>query len=835
MRILNIKTRQFLLLMLCLMGASLQASQASSETKDRKDNKATAQEQCAPHVTSTVERERRQQIQQAVTLLNPAFQRQREIFKLLYDAAEESLNDRSPIIRNITRLIKAGITDINAVDEHGCSLLLYALAKAAESNLIITLLAHGADPDQIALYQGVPQSPLTLAIRRIHSLESFNHPHRRRYYNAIEWLLSFNATIRKSVGEHWNSVDPVTLAENFDNKPLVALLGQQQEIIAKNSTLIKELQDDATRKESSLTPMLSYAQRAPVEYKEKKDEQENFELTHINYWPAITTQTGTAFHPIRGYSSSMLHDGTVVYEYAGFSKENVDYNKPRLIIKEPGKELRPLSIPLIKLPTSSLDWVEPNFLTLLSDDTHCVVLAEQSAGKHYAMLGVSATASQDDIKKAYRQLALQYHPDRNPDTKEDAEAKFKAINEAYETLADEKSRNRYDDEHHKEKVVRIINFRTGTCITTIKPAPKSEIKAVKVYGKKDQPIIVVDSTDRILRIYSLQGELLATFQCSFPFYSIRLTQLYDGTLIIPTEEIIEPGDTERYATLIKRNVLWHPGNPSVCYEFPCDKNIQQSLSNDFLIVRSKKLGSMDLELVSPDGQHIAHLKPNGVLSNLRRANNHKFFEWHDEGDFKTRACNIRVYDSCTGKELYQLKNYARDLNDPWSFHPRELAGNCYAFMIHKKDAHHALALFDNEHQCAVHEILYNKALGGVQALKWHKGALYFYHYGVDYRHTVDRTALADVRKLSEEASQRLLALMNHLQELKVKTFSMQSGAKLDIDPEQGAFFVSCSQAIQNNLKSHYQAYVNFDELEKYQHQTEQFFGGKKMADFCSIQ
>ena len=70
-------------------------------------------------------------------------------------------------------------------------------------------------------------------------------------------------------------------------------------------------------------------------------------------------------------------------------------------------------------------------------------LNEAGMADYYETLGVTREAGSDEIKKAYRKLALEYHPDRNQGSKE-AEERFKVITEAYEVLRDSEKRAVYD-------------------------------------------------------------------------------------------------------------------------------------------------------------------------------------------------------------------------------------------------------------------------------------------------------------------------------------------------------------------------------------------------------
>src|SRR5678816_4394888 len=96
---------------------------------------------------------------------------------------------------------------------------------------------------------------------------------------------------------------------------------------------------------------------------------------------------------------------------------------------------------------------------------------------HYETLGVSRTASDEDIKKAYRKLARKYHPDLNPNNKQ-AEEKFKEVQEAYDVLGDKEKRSKYDQLGQ--------NWKSGSDFT---PPPnwQTEFDPSEIFGRGNRP------------------------------------------------------------------------------------------------------------------------------------------------------------------------------------------------------------------------------------------------------------------------------------------------------------------------------------------------------------
>ena len=118
---------------------------------------------------------------------------------------------------------------------------------------------------------------------------------------------------------------------------------------------------------------------------------------------------------------------------------------------------------------------------------------------YYKILGVNKDASQDDIKKAYKKLARQYHPDLNPNDP-DAHRKFQEINEANEVLSDPEKRKKYD-----QYKVAALAVASRTAEVRIGPPPammessRISLSLCLVPAGVAVAVLIMDSVDRITR------------------------------------------------------------------------------------------------------------------------------------------------------------------------------------------------------------------------------------------------------------------------------------------------------------------------------------------------
>jgi curved DNA-binding protein CbpA len=152
---------------------------------------------------------------------------------------------------------------------------------------------------------------------------------------------------------------------------------------------------------------------------------------------------------------------------------------------------------------------------------------------YYKILGISSTATTDEIKKAYHKLALTYHPDRNLRNIKAAEEKFKTINEAYEILSDKEKRFLYDNpERKKEKntfslfyriivfTISMILYSIYTYIPFINAAVNGIVLAIVFYTTFSSIFDLKPYSKKQLLIINCILKILAfSLMLSFTYYS----------------------------------------------------------------------------------------------------------------------------------------------------------------------------------------------------------------------------------------------------------------------------------------------------------------------------
>lgn len=128
---------------------------------------------------------------------------------------------------------------------------------------------------------------------------------------------------------------------------------------------------------------------------------------------------------------------------------------------------------------------------------------------YYKILGVERSASAEEIKKVYRKLALQYHPDHNPNDK-NSEEKFKEINEAYQVLSDKDKRQRYDQlgasyEHYRQSGGRPGGFNWEDWFTNASQTGSPYGRNVHVDVGNLEDLFVGGFSDFFTRIFGGMG------------------------------------------------------------------------------------------------------------------------------------------------------------------------------------------------------------------------------------------------------------------------------------------------------------------------------------------
>lgn len=146
---------------------------------------------------------------------------------------------------------------------------------------------------------------------------------------------------------------------------------------------------------------------------------------------------------------------------------------------------------------------------------------------YYAILGIPRTATQEEIKKAYRKLAMKYHPDRNKGNKE-AEEKFKAINEAYAVLSDPEKRKLYDmygsaefeRKYTQEDIFKNFDFENIFSDLGI------DLSSFLKRGKRGGRVYTFDLSDLFNNLFRTTfGEVYETYQVELP---LTLEELLRG-------------------------------------------------------------------------------------------------------------------------------------------------------------------------------------------------------------------------------------------------------------------------------------------------------------------